>query len=74
MAVQKRSYSLDARAAEYVARRARRLKRSASAVLSDIVIDAAQQEARDRALAELGEGVEIREADVRRWQKALGLG
>ena len=73
MTVHKRSYSLDARAAEYVARRARQLKRSASAVLSDIVIDAAQQEARDCALAELADGVEIPEADIKRWQKALGL-
>jgi hypothetical protein len=73
MTVHKRSYSLDTRAAAYVARRARQLKRSASAVLSDIVIDAAQQDARDRALAELGEGVELSEADIQRWQKALGL-
>lgn len=73
MAVRKQSYSLEEGAAEYVARRAKRLKRSASSVLSEIVTEAARQEARDRVLAELGEGVEISEADVRRWQKALGL-
>ncbi len=73
MTVRKQSFSLEESAAEYIARRAKRLKRSASAVLSEIVVEAARQEARDRVLAELGEGVEISEADTRRWQKALGL-
>jgi hypothetical protein len=73
MTVRKQSFSLEESAAEYIARRAKRLKRSASAVLSEIVVEAARQEARDRVLAELGEGVEISEADTRRWRKALGL-
>lgn len=73
MPVRKQSYSLDQGAAEYVARRAKRLKRSASSVLSEIVIEAARQDARDRALAELGAGVEIADSDTLRWQKALGL-
>jgi hypothetical protein len=73
MPVRKQSFSLDEGAAEYVARRAKRLRRSASSVLSEIVIEAARQEARDRVLAELGEGVEISEADTARWRKALGL-
>ena len=61
MAVRKGSYSLDERAAEYLDRRAKLTKRSASAVLSDLVAEAARQDARDRALNELGEGVEIPE-------------
>lgn len=73
MPVRKMSYSLDERAADFVARRARKLKRSASSVLSEIVMDAAQQEARDRVLAELGAGVEIPESELRRWRKALGV-
>jgi hypothetical protein len=73
MPVRKQSFSLEESAAEYVARRAKRLKRSASSVLSEIVIEAARQEARDRALLELGGGVAIDDADVLRWQKALGL-
>ncbi|HEU4620575.1 MAG TPA: hypothetical protein VFV10_21275 [Gammaproteobacteria bacterium] len=72
MPVTKRSYSLDQIADEYVRRRAKRVKRSASAVLSDLVLEAAQQEARDRALAELGTGVEISEREVERWLKKLG--
>lgn len=72
MPVRKRSYSLDERAAQYVDRRAKLLKRSASAVLSDLVADAARQDARDRALQELGAGVDISETEVRRWLKKLG--
>src|SRR5262245_27015811 len=47
MPVSKRSYSLDQCAAEYLDRRAKKLKRSASSVLSELVAEAAQQEARD---------------------------
>ena len=72
MPVHKRSYSLDPRAAEYLARRAKTLKRSASSVLSELIVEAAQQDARDRVLAELGGDVEIAERDVRRWLKKLG--
>jgi hypothetical protein len=72
MPVHKRSYSLDPRAAEYVHQRAKKLKRSASSVLSELVMEAAQQEARDRALTELGAGVAISEADVQKWLKKLG--
>jgi hypothetical protein len=72
MAVRKRSYSLDERAAEYLDRTAKRAKRSASSVLSDLVAEAARQEARDRALGELGSDVEISEKEVRRWLKKLG--
>jgi hypothetical protein len=72
MPVQKRSYSIDAKAAEYLTRRAKKLQRSASSVLSEIVVEAAQLEARDRALAELGAGVEIPEREVERWLKKLG--
>jgi hypothetical protein len=72
MAVRKGSYSLDERAAEYLNRRAKLTKRSASAVLSDLVAEAARQDARDRALKELGEGVEIPEREVQRWLKKLG--
>lgn len=74
MAVRKRSYSLDERAAAYVDRTAKRVRRSASAVLSDLVAEAARQDARDRALAELGAGVEISEKEVRRWLRKLGGG
>jgi hypothetical protein len=70
--VHKRSYSLDIRAAEYLARRAKKLKRSASSVLSEIVAEAAQMEARYHALAELGEGVHIDDRDMARWLKKLG--
>jgi hypothetical protein len=72
MAVRKRSYSLDERAAAYLDRTAKRVKRSASAVPSEIVAEAARQDARDRALDELGSGVEISDKDVRRWLKKLG--
>lgn len=72
MAVRKRSYSLDERAAAYLDRTAKRARRSASSVLSDLVADAARQDARDRALEELGSGVEISEKEVRRWLKKLG--
>jgi transposase len=72
MAVRKGSYSLDERAAEYLHRKAKLTKRSASAVLSDLVAEAARQDARDRALEELGEGVEISERDVHRWLRKLG--
>ncbi|HEX3851084.1 MAG TPA: hypothetical protein VHW01_08965 [Polyangiaceae bacterium] len=61
MAVRKGIYSLDERAAEYLDRKAKLSKRSASAVLSEIVVEAARQDARDRALKELGEGIEIPE-------------
>lgn len=73
MPVRKQSFSLEEGAAEYIARRAKRLKRSASSVLSEIVVEAARQEARDRALLEFGSGVSINESDMLRWQKALGL-
>lgn len=72
MPVRKRSYSLEERAARYLDAKARRVKRSASAVLSEIVVEAAQQEARDRLLEELGAGVEIPEREVKRWLKKLG--
>lgn len=72
MAVRKGSYSLDERAAEYLNRKAKVSKRSASAVLSELVAEAARQDARDRALEELGEGIEISERDVQRWLKKLG--
>ena len=72
MPVRKRSFSLDSRAAEYVERRAKKLRRSASAVLSDLVIEAAQQDARDRVLAELAAGEEIPQREVQRWLKKLG--
>jgi len=72
MAVRKRSYSLDERAAEYLDRAAVRAKRSASVVLSDLVAEAARQEARDRALGELGAGVEVSDKEVERWLRQLG--
>ena len=72
MPVRKQSFSLDERAAEYLDRRAKRFKRSASAVLSELVAEAALQDARDRALEELGAGVDIPERDVQRWLKKLG--
>jgi hypothetical protein len=72
MTVRKRSYSLDERAAAYLDRKAKRVKRSASAVLSELVTEAARQDARERALVELGTGVEIPERDVQRWLKKLG--
>ena len=72
MAVRKRSYSLDEHAVIYLDRKAKRVKRSASAVLSELVAEAARQDARERALSELGEGVEIPEREVHRWLKKLG--
>ena len=72
MPVNKRSYSLDPRAAEYLDRRAKKLKRSASAVLSELVVEAAKLEARDRVLDELGQGVPVPEREVRRWLRKLG--
>jgi hypothetical protein len=72
MAVRKASYSLDERAADYLHRRAKFSKRSASAVLSEIVAEAARQDARDRALKDLGEGIDISEREVERWLKKLG--
>lgn len=72
MPVRKRSYSLDPHAAEYLERRAKKLKRSVSSVLSDLVVEAAQLEARDRVLEELGRGVDIPEREVQRWLKRLG--
>jgi predicted transcriptional regulator len=72
MPVRKRSYSLEESAAEYLDRRAKRVHRSASSVLSELVAEAARQDARDRALEELGAGVEISERDVSRWLKKLG--
>ena len=72
MPVRKRSYSLDERAATYLDQTAKRARRSASAILSDLVAEAARQEARDRALDELGAGVEIPETEVRLWLKKLG--
>jgi hypothetical protein len=70
--VRKRSYSLDERAAAYLDRKAKVVKRSASAVLSEIVTEAARQDARDRVLSELGDGVDIPEREVQRWLKKLG--
>jgi predicted transcriptional regulator len=72
MPVRKRSYSLDERAAEYLDKRAKLVRRSASAVLSELVVEAARQDARDRALEELGAGVDIPEREVQRWLKKLG--
>jgi hypothetical protein len=74
MPVRKGSYLLDERAAEYLDRRVKASKRSASAVLSEIVMEAARQDARDRALEELGNGVEITEREVQRWLKKLRSG
>jgi 2-methylcitrate dehydratase PrpD len=72
MPVQKRSFSLDPFAATYLERRAKRLKRSASSVLSELIAQAAQQEARDRVIDTLGEGVDVSERDVERWLRKLG--
>jgi hypothetical protein len=72
MAFSKRSFSLDPRANEYLEKRAKRLKRSASAVLSELVVEAARQEARDRVLESLGQNVEVPERAVNRWLKKLG--
>jgi hypothetical protein len=72
MSVRKRSYSIDERAAAYLDHAARRSRRSASSILSELVTEAARQEARDRALEELGAGVEISEHEIHRWLKKLG--
>jgi hypothetical protein len=72
MTDRKGSYSLDEHAAGYLNRRAKLSKRSASAVLSELVAEAARQDARDRALQEHGEGVDISEREVQRWLKRLG--
>lgn len=72
MPVQKRSFSIDEKASSYLDSKAKRAKRSASSVLSELVNEAARQEARDRVLSELGAGVEIPERDVERWLKKLG--
>ena len=72
MAVQKRSYSLDEKAEAYVAKRAKQLKRSVSSVLSELVLEAARQDARERALEQLGAGTEISDRAVNRWLKKLG--
>jgi len=72
MPVTKRSYSLDERAEAYVAGRAKQFKRSASSVLSELVLEAARQDARDRVLSELGAGIEVRDSEVNRWLKKLG--
>jgi site-specific recombinase XerC len=72
MTVRKRSYSLDVHAVAYLDRKAKRVKRSASSVLSELVAEAARQDARERALLELAAGVEISEREVQRWLKKLG--
>jgi hypothetical protein len=74
---------LDERAAEYLNRKAKLSKRSTSAeararrttqVLSELVAEAARQDARGRALKELGEGIEIPEREVPlRWCFRKGL-
>jgi DNA-binding Lrp family transcriptional regulator len=40
--------------------------------LSELITEAARQDARDRALEELGAGVDISEREVQRWLKKLG--
>jgi hypothetical protein len=72
MPVRKRSYSLDEQAVSYLEQRAKRFKRSASSVLSELVAEAARQDARDRALQELGHGMDIPEREVLRWLRKLG--
>jgi hypothetical protein len=72
MPVRKRSYSLDERAASYLDRRAKRLRRSASAVLSELVVEAARQDALDRLIEDLAEGEPILEREVQRWLRKLG--
>jgi hypothetical protein len=72
MPIAKRSYSLDPAAVEFVERRAKRLRRSASSVLSDLIAEAAQQEARDRVLGEFGADAAIPEREVKRWLRKLG--
>jgi hypothetical protein len=72
MPVRKRSVSLEPHAAHYLDQRAKTLKRSVSAVLSEIVAEAAQMEARDRVFKEFGDGVELSERSIDRWLKKLG--
>jgi hypothetical protein len=72
MPVRKRSYSLEQGASNYLDQKAKRVGRSASAVLNELVVEAARQDARDRALDELGAGVVILEREVNRWLKKLG--
>jgi hypothetical protein len=72
MPVRKRSFSLDETAALYLDARAKRSTRSASALLSELVNEAARQEARDRVLERQGSGVEISEREVERWLRKLG--
>jgi len=72
MPVRKRSYSLDEHAVSYLEQRAKRFKRSTSSILTELVAEAARQDARDRALQELGQGVDIPEREVQRWLKKLG--
>lgn len=72
MAVRKQSVSLEPHAAEYLAQLAKRLKRSVSSVLSDIVTEAARMDALDRVLAELDDGTEIPQKEVEKWLKKLG--
>ena len=72
MAVRKRSYSLDSRAADYVDRRAKQLKRKRVRCSEELVIEAARQDARDRVLADLAPDEEIPEREVQRWFKRLG--
>lgn len=72
MPVHKRSFSLDPRAVSYLDRKAKALKRSVSAVLTELVTEAARQDARERVLAELGGGVEIPEREIERWLRKLG--
>jgi len=72
MPTQKRSFALDVKAGAYVDRRAKQVRRSASAVLSELVLEAARQDARERALEELGADVDIPDREVDRWLKKLG--
>jgi len=56
----------------YLEQRAKRLKRSTSSVLSELIVEAAQHDARGRVLDELGSNVAVSERGVRRWLKKLG--
>lgn len=47
--------------------------RKGSYSLDERATEAARQNARDRALQELGDGVEIPEREVQRWLKKLGV-
>ena len=46
--------------------------RKGSYTLDERAAEAERQDARDRVLEQLGEGVEIPEREVRRWLKKLG--